>query len=510
MKSLFKTVALITFFSVFTRIIGFFFRVYLSRTIGAEGLGMYQVAFSIFMVLLTIISSGIPLIISRLSAGYRVKKDTKSEGALVTTALIFGFVISVIICLVVFLFKNLFASLFTDQRCIEILIVLIPSLVTSAVYSVFRGALWGQGNYFALCVSELFEQVLRIFICVLIVGSSLSAIENALNVAWSLTFACIGSMIFVVLLFFYYGGKMNKPSKKIFKPLFRESLPITGIRVAGSFVQPLIGLIIPARLMAIGYTSSQAMSLYGIAVGMTLPLLFVPTTVIGSLSTALIPDISSAMVKNDHQYIQNRIRTSILFALFVSALFIPAYMGVGELAGIFLYDEVLSGTLLQTAAWVMLPLGLTNISSALLNSLGLEVKSFINYCCGALVMFVAMWFLPSLVGINALVWGMGISYIITAILNIRMLKKKTKIKLKLLKPLIMLSLLIIPSAALSSFVTSLCNNFFPMFISICLGGGVSVVSFIALCAVFNVVDIQFFWGEVKKKLVKKPKLKVQT
>ena len=45
MKSLVKTVALITGFSILTRIAGFLFRVYLSRAIGAEALGLYQVAF---------------------------------------------------------------------------------------------------------------------------------------------------------------------------------------------------------------------------------------------------------------------------------------------------------------------------------------------------------------------------------------------------------------------------------------------------------------------------------
>lgn len=509
MKSLFKTVALITFFSILTRILGFVFRIYLSRTIGAESLGMYQVASSIFFVLLTVVSSGIPLIISRMSAGFRVKKDGKSEGALVSTALIFALLLSAVLCGVVFLFKSLFSSLFTDARCVEILIVLLPSLIASSVYCVCRGALWGQGNYFALCVSELYEQVLRIFICVLIVGSSLSAIENALNVAWSLTFACIGSMIFVVLLYFYYGGKMKKPSRKILKPLIKESSPITAIRIAGSFVQPLIALIIPARMMSIGYTQSQAMSLYGVAVGMTLPLLFVPHTVIGSLSTAIVPDISTAVAKNDYKHIENRVRTSIVFALFVSALFIPAYMGVGELTGVFLYDNALSGTLLQTAAWVMLPMGITNISSALLNSLGLEVKSFVNYLIGAIFMFIAIWFLPGLVGINALVWGMGISAVVTAILNVRMLQKKTKIKLKLFKPIFMISLLILPSSALSAFVTSLSRHFFPSFISICIGGFVAVASFALLCAVFNVVDVQSFWVMAKKRFAKKPKVQAK-
>lgn len=503
MKSLFKTVALITFFSALTRVAGFFFRIYLSRSIGAESLGMYQVAFSVFMVLLTIVSSGLPLIISRMSAGFRAKHEGKKEGSLISVALIFSLVLSLILCFVVFIFKNLFAKLFTDERCIEILIVLLPSLACSAVYSVFRGALWGQNNYFALCVSELYEQVVRIFICVLLIGGTFSAIENATSVAWSLTIACVLSMLFVILLFFFYGGKMSKPTKQIFVPLIKQSTPITGIRVAGSFIQPLIALIIPARLSAIGYTSSQAMSIYGVAVGMTVPLLFVPTTIIGSLSTALIPDMSAAVAQNDKAHIERRVRSSITFSLFISCLFVPVYLGLGEMAGLFLYDNALSGTLLSASAWVLIPLGITNITSSLLNSLGMEVKSFINFIVGGLFMFIALWFLPSLIGINALVYGMGISYLITAVLNCIMLKRKTKISLGILKPLCKMLLLIVPSAALTSFVAGICGQFIPLFFTLTIGGVVSVVSFVLLCGVFNVVDIHSFIVMAKQRF--KPK-----
>ncbi len=503
MKSLFKTVALITFFSVLTRICGFFFRIYLSRTIGAESLGLYQVAFSIFMVLLTIVSSGLPLIISRMTAKFRAKGESKSEGSLVTVSLIFSVILSVILCLVVLLFKNVFASLFTDSRCIGILIVLLPSLVFSSVYSVFRGALWGQNNYFALCFSELYEQIVRIFICVIIIGGTLTAIENATSVAWSLTIACLMSMIFVILLFFFFGGKMSKPSKDIFKPLVKQSTPITGIRVAGSLIQPIIALIIPARLSAIGYTASQALSIYGVAVGMTMPLLFVPTTIIGSLSTALIPDMSAAMAQNDNEHIKRRVRSSIIFSLFISCLFVPAYLALGEGAGLFLYDNALSGTLLQASAWVLIPLGITNITSALLNSLGLEIKGFINYFVGAIVMFIAIWFLPSLVGINALVWGMGASFIVTAVLNSLMLKRKIKVHLNILKPLAIMILLIIPSAALTSFISSLCSHVFPLFVSLAIGGIVSVVSFVLLCNVFDVINLHSFIILAREKI--KPK-----
>ena len=191
-----------------------------------------------------------------------------------------------------------------------------------------------------------------------------SAISNAVNVGWSLTIACAMSMVFVLLLYFIHGGRVSKP-KGEFKQLLRRSTPITGVRVAGSLAQPLIALIVPARLMAIGYSSSQAMSLFGVAVGMSLPLLFIPTTLIGSLATALVPDISMAVVKDDKMHIESRIRSAVIFALFVSAMVVPLFMGAGDLIGQFLYGNSLSGSMLASAAWIMIPMGLNNITSSL-------------------------------------------------------------------------------------------------------------------------------------------------
>lgn len=509
MKSLFKTVALITMFSVITRVVGFLFRIFLSREVGAEALGIYQVAFSVFMVLMTIIASGLPLIISRMGSSFSISKDSKKENSLVSTALLFAFLLSVILCIVVLLFRGVFASLFTDERCLQILIIMLPSLIFSAIYSVFRGAMWGKDNYFALCASELYEQIVRILLCVILLANSIDVMEKAFNVAWSLNIACFLSMLLVIILYFFYGGKLGKPSKKIFIPLLKQSTPITGIRVAGSFIQPLVAVILPAKLISIGYTSSQAMSLYGIAVGMTLPLLFVPTTIIGSLSTALIPDMSKAVAQNDKEHIENRIRSSVLFSLIISALFIPAYLAMGELAGIFLYDNVMSGTLLQAASFVLLPLGLTNITSSLLNSLGYEVKSFKNFVLGTIVMFLAIWFLSPVLGINAFIWGLGGSYLVTGLLNLIMLKKKTAVKLKLTKTIITLILIILPSAALCGFVVGICNYFLPLFFTLCFGGGVSVVSFVLLAVVFGIIDIKSFVVKAKDytRLIKLKKAK---
>ncbi|MGN1201194.1 MAG: oligosaccharide flippase family protein [Candidatus Caccovivens sp.] len=504
MKSIFKNVLLITFFSVLTRLFGFLFRIFLSRTIGAEALGMYQVVLSVFMVLLTIVSSGFTLIISRMTASYRVGADKKAIGSLVTTSLFIGLAVSIFLCLIILIFRNLFQNLFTDQNCMHILIILLPSLVFSAIYSVFRGAMWGNDNYFGLCVSELLEQIVKIVICVLILASGMTALQNALAVAWSFTLSCFVSAFFVMLLYFFYGGKLNKPTK-IYKKLIRQSAPITGVRVAGSFAQPLVALILPARLITSGYTSSQAMQLYGVAIGMTFPLLFLPSTLIGSLSTALVPDISMALVQNDNKHIEKRVQSSVLFALFVCFLIVPLFMAVGDKIGVFLYNDALSGKLLQYSAWIMVPMGVTNITSAILNSVGLEVKSFVNYCVGGALMFLAIFILPKYIGINALIVGMGLSSITSSILNIFMIRKRLKIEVKIMKNLLLLALFSLPTIALTSFVSSLLSYVLPLFFDIAISCVLGMVVYILLCMVFNVINFSVYLVQFKEKIAKKSK-----
>lgn len=506
MKSLGKAVALITSFSILTRVLGFLFRIFLSRTIGAEAIGIYQVAFSVFMIFVTVVSSGLPLIISRMTASYRVKNDKKGMASMVSSSLLLGLIVSIILCLVVLIFRNLFATLFTDETCIMLLIVLMPGVIFSAIYSVFRGALWGNDNYFALCVSELFEQVVRIVIFVLMLGSSFSVISGALSLAWSMTIACFLSAIFVGVLFFVYGGKIGKVGKVGFEVL-KKAAPITGVRLVGSLLQPLLAVIIPLRLVSVGYTQSQAMSLYGVAIGMTYPLLFIPSTLIGSLATALIPNIAMAKEKGDFSYIQERVQSSIFFSVLVSFIIVPAFMALGENIGIFFYDNALSGSLLSLSAWIMVPMGITNITSAILNSVGLEVRSFVNYFIGSIGMIIAVWVLPSFMGINAFAWGMGVCSIITAFLNCLMIKRKLGVKIKLLVPLVKFTLVSIFTVAMVSFLGSLLSLYLSNFFVLFICGTLEVIVFVLLCEVFDIFHIKGYFVSIKTKFIEKFKKK---
>lgn len=507
MKSLFKTVFIIIFFTGLTRLLGFVFRIWLSRKIGAEALGIYQISFSIFMVFLTLITSGLPLIVSRLTAKYTAEKNTTKEFQSTTAATIIAFVLSIFISILIIVLKNPISSIFTDERCIGILISLIPALIFSSIYSVVRGNLWGKKKYVATCSAELFEQFIRIIICFILLCGIFPNINGEIGAALSLSIACIFSCIFVVILYLKSGGKFKKPNG--YKYIIKSSAPITGIRISSSLIQPLVSIIIPMQLVSAGYTSSQALSLFGIASGMTLPLLYIPLTIIGSLAYALVPDLSSASAKNDENYISSRVTSSILFSLFIAFFIVPLFMGAGENIGIFFFDNAQSGILLTNSAWVIIPLCLTNISSSILNSVGLEVKSFKNYIIGGIVMLACIWFLPKYVGINALIWAMGGCFTISAILNIRMIKKQVCPSLKLKKYFITFTLFLIPTAAITSFSTSLLSLFIPLFFNLAISCTLGACFFILLCLIFNVFKFStiIIWLKDNKIIFKNKKIK---
>ena len=86
MQRLFKATIIVTFFSVTTRALGFILRIILSRFLGAEQLGHYQVAMSIFGVLMTLVASGLPLVVSRNVAYNKSIKDDKKAFSFVSRA----------------------------------------------------------------------------------------------------------------------------------------------------------------------------------------------------------------------------------------------------------------------------------------------------------------------------------------------------------------------------------------------------------------------------------------
>jgi len=209
-KTFFGSVALITAFAVLTRGMGFLFRIILSRVLGAELLGIYQIAFSFFMVFLTVIASGLPLVISR-----QISSGKGNHKALVRSGLIISLALSILIIFLVFFGQPLLKSLLTDDRSYTILIALVPAIFAFSIYTVLRAVWWGEKRYFLLGASELAEQLVRVVLFFIFLTFSSLFADLAVLTAVAFTVACIVSAVLVVVLYVKTKKILQKSKVKI-------------------------------------------------------------------------------------------------------------------------------------------------------------------------------------------------------------------------------------------------------------------------------------------------------
>lgn len=513
MSRLFKATMIVTIFSVLTRALGFVLRIILSRALGAESLGYYQVSMSVLGVLMTLIASGIPLVISRTVANKKAEGDHISAYKTTTAGLIVSVLLSISVCLVIYLCPQILNIVYRQNITTSIVFFALPSLIFSAVYCALRSALWGDKHFFAISFTEFFEQVVRIILCfVLLYFPVLTNIGLAEKAALSLSIACLLSSVLVVIIYYSLKQKLVW-SKGQIKPLIKASSPITALRTISSVVSTLISVIIPIRLAKFGYSSSQAMAEYGTMMGMAFPLIMIPGTLISSLAVTLVPEISAKTDNIDQKYgqvdlkgLKSHISLGFNMTVLITAILLPAFVILAKPICEILFNSSIAGEYVQKTAILMILMGLSQISSSMLNSIGLEIKSLIGYGIGASLLFVSIYFLPKYIGTNALIVGMGALWISTLVFNICMLKKRKLLDRSYLKTLGLVLIFSLFSGLLTWFSYRLLIMVCGKIISTCICGILSVISMVLLYWIFDVAGFKGFLILKNKKSLKKSKM----
>jgi stage V sporulation protein B len=479
------------------------FRVYLANAIGSVSLGIYQIGFSVFIVLVAVVNSGLPLSVSKQTAKFRLQKNLTKEHHTVSASIILGLIFSLALFALLLLLKPLLVSAFSGERAYYVLLTLAPSLFAVSIFGAFKGSLWGQEKHFELSFIDLIEEMIKMAFTIFFLELGLNLFSGELSASISVTISCFISTLLTLRYYLKYNGKVVAPKKSYYKPLLKSSLPITGLRVSSSLIQPLIAILLPLRLVTSGFTKEQALSQLGIALGMTFPLLFLPLTIVGALSMTLIPSIVSLLQKKQLSQLKTQVNSSLQFTIFVSFLFIPVFTSLGIPLGEFLFSNTTSGVYLQQAAYLMLPISLANITASILNALNLEVKSFKNYILGSILLLLSLWFLPQYIGVRALIFGMGICMASVSILNLKMIEQATNERYFVFKPIFIMSLCFIPSSLIAQFYYYPLTYLFPNFIAILFSGAMSVVSFVILCVLCNIIRIDFWSFKLKQLLENK-------
>ena len=137
---LYQNASLVTGLNIAERALGFLYRVVLSRFIGAEGVGIYQVALSHFFLLHTVGAGGIPTSVSRFLTRCIAEGKESEKGKTVGAGLSLSLIFTLPLCIVFLFFGQYFNFLFSDERVFVLVRILLFVLPFSCLFEVIRAS----------------------------------------------------------------------------------------------------------------------------------------------------------------------------------------------------------------------------------------------------------------------------------------------------------------------------------------------------------------------------------
>ena len=393
----------------------------MSRALGAETIGLYQIALSVITMLFTL-TSGAPTVLSRKVAEAASVGDAKRQNSLTTASIIMGLAISAVLTGLLFALKDKLGFLFSDERCLPIFLILLPTLITSTLYSSFRSWFWGKKNFIAFSSTELLDEVVKIILSIIFAGGLVSFIGGARGVALAMTVSDALCVIVLALLFFICGGRFAKP--RGFKELISRTVPLSATRIITSLAASLTAVVIPQMLVKSGLSVSEATAEYGRVAGMALPLIMAPVMLVSSLSVVLIPDVAELRAKGDMDAVRKKLSGAFTFALLVAAVFFVLYLPLGRQIGAILFGDEKAGALVSNCACMLFPIAIAQVTTPMLNSLGKERATFIATLAGAIITLPCIFLLPKVVGVYSMAIASAACFTTICIINAIVLKKE--------------------------------------------------------------------------------------
>ncbi|MEG1529214.1 MAG: oligosaccharide flippase family protein, partial [Clostridia bacterium] len=390
-----KSFAIVTGFSVATRLISFGFKIWMSRSLGAETVGLYQICMSVLVLLFTL-TAGAPTVLSRKVAEAVSRGDIKRKNALTTASITLGLGLSVTICALFYIFSSKLGFLFADSRCMDIFLIMLPALITSTLYVSFRSWFWGHKRFLAFSSTELADEVIKIVLSIVFAGGLISSLTGAKGIALAFTISDLLCVLILMIMFFVAGGKFAKPAG--YKEIVTATLPLSATRIISTLTASMTALVLPERLVATGMTNAMATAAYGRVAGMALPLITAPITIVSALSVVLTPDIAELRAKGQFDVIRQKLTNSMTFAILISAVFFVLYLPLGQQVGYLFFKDALAGEFVSYCSVLLFPVAIAQVTTPMLNSLGCEKNTFVNSLAGALCLIPCILFLPKYIG----------------------------------------------------------------------------------------------------------------
>ena len=412
----------------------------LSRILGGEGIGIYQMAFPIYLLALEISSAGIPIAISIITAEKVARLDYNGAQRIFRVSLTMLCSTALFLSVLVFFGSRFLIDyhIIRESRAYYSLIALAPAIFFTTIIAGYRGYLQGWQQMTPTALSQIVEQLVRV---VVMLGFAALLLPYGLDYAAggaSLGAGAGGVAAWLVLIYYYHKLKRHLPTdgpvfpkesiRHILKRLIILAVPISLASIMLPVVSNLDLLIVPRRLEVAGYPTHQATELFGYLTGMSVPLINLATILLtAAMAMSLVPAISHSFTLGDTKEIYNKTSGAMRIALLVTIPFSVMLYVLAEPVVTFIYNAPAATDATRAVAIAICFLGVHQITTAILQGLKKPKIPVINMGIACLVKVACNWFLVAIpaLGITGASYATVADIGVAAALNLVFIYRKT-------------------------------------------------------------------------------------
>lgn len=452
--SLITGTAILTLTGLVSRFIGFFYRIFLSNVFGAEGMGIYQLISPVLALSFSLTVSGIQTAISKYVANETSTRDYKNSFRTLWAGFLLAMALSIACALTIYLYADQIAVTFLlEERTAPLLRIIALSIPMASVHSCINGYFYGIRKTAIPAFSQLAEQVCRVgsvyliyFVCRkhgfvptisfavtgLVIGESASMIVSVVAILARAHHVFPNSKSAGRSFFHQHrptpvsGNARRQASlplsavisvyRRITGQLLRLAVPLSANRLILNLLQSVEAIYIPNRLMAYGLDNADALGVYGVLTGMSLPLILFPSAITNSISVLLLPIVSEADANGNQAAVKRAILTSIRSCLLLGFACTAMFLLFGRTAGRLLYGSELAGSFILTLSFLCPFMYIASMLNSILNGIGKTIQTFLFSVISLLLRLLFVFFAIPRFGIQGYLWGMLASQMLQTLL----------------------------------------------------------------------------------------------
>ena len=495
-----KNALILTASSLILRFVGIIFKVWLAQKIGSEGIGLYQLVFSVYVLATTFAISGTSTAVTRLVAEELALGNKKGTLKILRRAIQISLIIAFASVFILYFGAEFIATEFLgDIRAIPALKILPISLPFIGITSCIRGYFIARRKVSPNALSQIFEQAVRIILILLLInkfshkGLSASCFAVILG-------DCLAEILSFLTLYinFLFDKKnlnslsgRNRPPFPIVKQILHISVPITSGRYLNTALRTAENILVPKNLAKYRFGGENALSQFGMIKGMALPILFFPSTILNSVSTLLIPEISEASARNHHWLVKSASEKILKLTSLIGFIFGALFFVAGKEIGFLLYKDNSVGFLLKALSPIVPLMYLDSICDGILKGLDQQVFTFRTAISDSLIRIVLILIMLKRMGLWGFIIIMYFSNLLTCFLNVGRLIKISKCEFKISNHILLPLTCAITVCLFFNFLLSQLKQF-NIFLFVVLICCFSCISYVALLFLFKILKKEDF------------------